>query len=109
MKKIFLFLVIVTSAVISINAQSIQGRVVDQNTKNELLGAVVTIKGTTISAVTDINGFFSIKTNCTECKLIIEYYDYPKTELFVKKQAQQDFDMGVVSLFTSENKLMLKK
>lgn len=109
MKRNLLILLLILGAIISSNAQSIKGRVVDQITNNELLGAVVTIKNTGYTAVTDINGVFFIKTNSTECKLIIEYYDYPKIEIVVNKQENQDLNLGLIKLKTSDTKIVLKK
>ena len=98
-----------TSIVVSVNSQVLKGQVVDQKTQKELLGAVVTIKGSRTYTVTDINGYFSIKTNCTVCKLIVEYYDYPKTEIVIQKQEQQNIDLGEIKISMHQNEIMLNK
>jgi outer membrane receptor protein involved in Fe transport len=49
----------------TLNAQenTVKGKVIDQETGEDLIGASVVIKGTTTGAVTDIDGNFEFKTN----------------------------------------------
>ena len=42
-------------------AQQLKGVVIDKNTKETLIGAVISIEGTDVKAVTDVNGNFSFK------------------------------------------------
>ena len=42
---------------------TIKGKIIDKETNEELIGASVVIKGTTIGSVTDIDGNFEFKTN----------------------------------------------
>lgn len=42
---------------------TVKGKVIDQQTSEELIGASVVIKGTTIGSVTDLDGNFEFKTN----------------------------------------------
>ena len=40
-------------------AQQLKGVVIDKNSKETLIGAVISIEGTDVKAVTDVNGNFS--------------------------------------------------
>lgn len=42
-------------------AQQLKGNVVDKNSHETLIGAVVTVEGTNLKAVTDIDGNFQLK------------------------------------------------
>ncbi|HRH67324.1 MAG TPA: carboxypeptidase-like regulatory domain-containing protein, partial [Bacteroidia bacterium] len=58
--SIFLLLTIVTGSVSGIQPGKITGKVVDQNTNETLIGVPVLVQGTQMSAVTDLDGKFSI-------------------------------------------------
>ncbi len=63
----FLPLLILTFGLSSVFAQEniVNGKITDKETGEELIGATVVIKGTTIGTVTDLNGNFELKTNQT--------------------------------------------
>lgn len=42
-------------------AQQLKGVVIDKNSKETLIGAVISIEGTDVKAVTDVNGNFSFE------------------------------------------------
>lgn len=63
----FLVLLLLTFGLSSVFAQEniVKGKITDKETGEELIGASVVIKGTTIGTVTDLNGNFELKTNQT--------------------------------------------
>jgi iron complex outermembrane receptor protein len=69
----------------TINA-TIIGRVLDASTNESLVGATVTIKGTTNGDVTDVNGEFSLVTGqILPFTLIVTYVGYQKKEVVINE------------------------
>ncbi|MEO6685955.1 MAG: carboxypeptidase-like regulatory domain-containing protein, partial [Dyadobacter sp.] len=67
------------------NNATISGKVLDAKTSEALIGATVTIKGTTNGSVTDVNGEFSLITaQKIPFTLIVSYVGYVKKEVLVK-------------------------
>lgn len=48
------------SCAIHVSAQSISGQVVEQISEEELIGATVILKGTSIGSITDVDGRFTL-------------------------------------------------
>ncbi|GAB3930383.1 SusC/RagA family TonB-linked outer membrane protein [Larkinella terrae] len=66
-----------------INA-TLTGRIIDDKTKEPLIGASVQIKGTTNGAITDIEGKFALKTGQTlPFTLVVNYIGYVSREVNV--------------------------
>lgn len=66
-----------------INA-TVTGKIFDTHNNNALVGATVTIKGTTNGDVTDVNGEFSLITGQTlPFTLIVSYMGYVKKEVLI--------------------------
>ena len=63
----------------------VSGKVTDENNE-DLPGANVMIKGTTVGAVTDLNGEFSITVPNSEAVLVISFVGYTTQELVVGNQ-----------------------
>jgi TonB-dependent receptor len=59
------------NVVLAQNTGTITGKVIDENTANELINAVVKIQGTTLGAIADYNGVFTI-TNVPLGTYVIE-------------------------------------
>lgn len=82
MKRILLLMMV--SGFISINAfaqSNVQGFLVDADTEEALIGAAISIAGTTTGTVTDINGMFVLKNVPSDAKLTVSYVGYRDTEL----------------------------
>lgn len=60
----------------SLNAQVIEGIVIDKNTKETLIGVNVRIKGTSHGAATDIDGKYRIVNVADGCSLDVTYISY---------------------------------
>jgi len=67
----------------TINA-TVSGKVIDSRNNEELIGATVTIKGTTNGAVTDANGEFGLVTGQKlPFTLVVSYVGYLKKEILI--------------------------
>ena len=79
MKQIILLLMFFLLCVSLIHAQALEidGRVFENKTNEELLGANVLIKGTNLGTVTDSEGNFHLSLpNSTSATIIISYIGY---------------------------------
>jgi iron complex outermembrane receptor protein len=87
------FLIGVVLAPLFLSAQNspivnatISGKVVDARTNEALIGATVTIKGTTNGAATDANGDFNLVTGQKlPFTLIVSYVGYVKKEVLINE------------------------
>lgn len=79
-------------ACLYLQAQSVVGTIVDQKTKEPLIGASVVCPGMDVGTVTDIDGKF--KLNVETDKLEISYIGYEKLMVDVSGKS----DLGMVSL-----------
>lgn len=83
MKNIFLW-IICACTVVSAKAQEITGQVRDATTKETLIGANVSLKGSKIGVLTDANGYYKVKLdNTTNPILIVRYMGYKPKEVSV--------------------------
>ncbi|NME66897.1 SusC/RagA family TonB-linked outer membrane protein [Flammeovirga aprica] len=62
----------------------IEGQVIDQETKEPLIGASVYIKNTTKGVVTDFNGNFRIKVQGQVTTLVCSFISYKKQEISIE-------------------------
>lgn len=66
------------------NGIKIIGKITD-NTQLEVIGANVQVKGTTIGAITDINGKYTIEVPNERSVLVFSFIGYQKQEITVGK------------------------
>ena len=86
-----IFLTFILLLPFGVIAQSqIKGKITDANSAEELIGATVKIKGTSIGGITDINGDFKILTS-EELPLTIEvsYVGYSNKEIVVNSFSEK--------------------
>lgn len=88
-------MLMVGTAATAIAQTTVKGQVVDADTDEPLIGATVTVEGISQGIVTDIDGYFTLKTprNAT---LIIKYLGYK--ELRKKISQQGNVDLGVLKM-----------
>lgn len=67
--------------------RTVTGRITDGKTQEPLLGASVTVKGTTVGTMSDTDGSYSISVSSPEAVLIFSYIGYDPKELKVGNQA----------------------
>ncbi|WP_114940685.1 SusC/RagA family TonB-linked outer membrane protein [Mucilaginibacter endophyticus] len=63
----------------------IKGKIVDKTTGETIIGASVKVKGTTVGAVTDVNGSFTLNAD-PNATLIVSYIGYEQTEFQLNGQ-----------------------
>lgn len=79
--------------VTSVNQEKkVTGKVIDDNGE-PVIGANVVVKGTTIGAITDVNGEFSIQVPSDNSILEISYIGYKSQEISVKGQKSLDITL----------------
>lgn len=88
-------MLMVGTAATAIAQTTVKGQVVDADTEEPLIGAAVTVEGTSQGSVTDIDGYFNQKVT-RNATLVIKYLGYKE---FRKKISQQGtVDLGVIKL-----------
>ena len=107
MKKIFVLFIYISLFHFVCYSQTLQGIVLDADTKEPVIGANVYLNGTTMGAATDKQGMYSIQTrNRIHTQLIISYIGYEKTmidnpfdslpdTIYIK---ESDFKLGEVTV-----------
>ena len=89
--------VMLISCSATLSAQGIiKGKVVDAETKEELVGATVVVTGTTIGTVTDYEGNFSLKVNSQKPSLTLKYLGYK--DLTKKVDQNGNVDLGTIMM-----------
>jgi len=80
-------------------AQSIvKGKIVDDGTGDELIGASVVIKGTTTGTISFVDGTFELEIPEGSSDLVFSYIGYDAFETSVLLEANQTQDMGTIRL-----------
>ena len=77
---------------LSAQAFTVKGVVIDRSTKEPLIGATVQVSGTTVGAITDMDGRFELDRIAGEtCTLVVQYVSYKTEQIQVQKgQSQQE-------------------
>lgn len=91
MRKLYLFFGLVFCNYV--HSQEITGKVYDRNTKEELIGAIVNVKGTNIVATTDDKGQYKISVPIEEGTLVFSYIGYNTEEVPI--EAQKIINVGL--------------
>jgi TonB-linked SusC/RagA family outer membrane protein len=73
---------------------TVTGKVIDENGKG-LPGVTVTVKGSTISAVTGADGIYRINAASGKDVLVFSYIGYQPTELAINKRSVVDLSLSV--------------
>ncbi|MBK9489621.1 MAG: TonB-dependent receptor [Haliscomenobacter sp.] len=82
MKKLSLVFMLLLSGLASLLAQrTITGKVIDQGTKDPLIGATILAKGTSAGTVTDVDGSYSLSAPANATSLIISYTGFVTREI----------------------------
>lgn len=94
-----------SAMMISIGAQAftVKGVVIDNQTKEPLIGATVQIAGTTVGAITDIDGRFELSNiKGKACTLVVQYVSYKTREITVERSAKEEW---VISMDSDDQQL----
>ncbi len=99
MKKLFTLLVCALIAT-TISAQTVKGIVMDKDSGDPLIGAVVVQKGTTNGTVSDIDGSFQIALTDGTPALLVSFLGFNEQEIDLSGQSGT-VDLGSIGLFSS--------
>ena len=91
--------ILVCSAATVIAQTTVKGQVVDAETEEPLIGATVTVEGTTLGCVTDLDGLFSLNVGAN-ATLTFKYVGY-KDFNYKVTQKSGTLDLGTVALSPS--------
>lgn len=107
-RYIFLMLLLALSS--AINAQTLNGTVIDANTQEPIVGAAVSIKDgktTTTGAITDIDGKFSINVKHTPSTLIVNFTGYKPTEVELYEVTDESVTIELSEDFNHLNEVVV--
>jgi TonB-linked SusC/RagA family outer membrane protein len=80
-KSMFLLLLVIASTAVFGQEKTVTGTVSDRSTNESLPGASVMIKGTSVAAMTDIDGKFSLKVPPGDNVMVFSYIGYTPQEI----------------------------
>ena len=80
MKSILIILLSISSLTVFMSKTAIKGKVTDAQSGDPLVGAVITIKGTSIGAQTDVDGNFEIKVKPGTYRLLCTLIGFQQKE-----------------------------
>lgn len=83
----------------SASANLLKGKVIDQSTKEALIGVSVSVKGNPgIGTITDVDGNFSLDVNAAKATLQLTYVGYVTKEISLSEDKQ-----GVIVEMNEDN------
>ncbi|EJX03445.1 TonB-dependent outer membrane receptor protein [gut metagenome] len=96
--KHFLMLAVMTFcfAATTVAQGTVKGKVVDAENNEPLIGATVSISGTTLGTVTDVDGNFVLKVTSSHATLEFKYLGYKDKQMEVT--AKRNVDLGEIAL-----------
>lgn len=89
-------LLLVVSAVMG--QGKITGTIIDETLNSGVPGVNVTIKGTSVGTVTDMDGKFSIETTAEKGQLVVSFVGFETTSISFTVQNGQAVDLGSIRL-----------
>lgn len=75
------------------NSRTVSGRVLDGSEGTPLIGATVSVKGTTTGTVTDVNGNYTLKINSPDDILVFSYVGYLPEETTMGDRSVVDMSL----------------
>ena len=97
LKHFLLFAVLTICCTATAVAQAtLKGMVVDAGTNEPLIGATVAVKGSTLGAITDVNGGFTLKVPNSGVTIVFTYIGYKEKQMDITGQGT--IDLGSVAL-----------
>lgn len=77
---------------------TVKGKVVDAENNEPLIGATVSVSGTTLGTVTDIDGNFTLKVTSAKATLEFKYLGYQDKNVKITQKGEIDLGMIVMEL-----------
>lgn len=97
LKHFLLFAVLVVLGTVTAVAQAtLKGKIVDAESNEPLIGATVSVKGSTEGSVTDIDGVFSLKITTSGTTVEFKYLGYKTKTMKITQKGT--VDLGTVSM-----------
>lgn len=104
LKHFLLFAVLVIFGTATAVAQAtLKGKIVDAESNEPLIGATVSVKGSTEGSVTDIDGVFSLKITTSGTTVEFKYLGYKTKTMKITQKGT--VDLGTVSMETDSHVL----
>ncbi len=108
-KRGLFFIVLTMILQVSAKAQNIVGSVLDAQTRETLIGAVVTVEDTDIKVITDTDGFFTIKgLESRKYNLLVQYLGY-KPQRMVGIRATDAGSGNIIAIEMHQDEQQLKE
>lgn len=105
MKKLatlFFLLGFLSISVFAQNSLTISGKMTDKETGEELIGATIRVKGTTVAAITDLDGQYTISVPKAGSTLVFDYLGYNQEERVVNSSTTLNVEMSASSVVLDE-------
>ena len=97
LKHFLTFAILSIVGVASALAQAtFKGKIVDAETNEPLIGATVSVKGSTQGAIADFDGVFSLKSSSSNVVLLVKYLGYK--DMSLKSNRKGHVDLGVIGM-----------
>lgn len=101
LKHFILFAVLMVLSTAAALAQAtLKGKIVDAETHEPLIGATVSIKGSTLGSITDVEGCFELSLKSSKNVIVFSYVGYNELEKTIKADAGI-VDLGEIMLSSS--------
>jgi iron complex outermembrane receptor protein len=95
MKKLLgLLTLLLMTTVIAFGQKTIKGKITDADNKEPLVGASVTVKGTTKGALTDENGAYSVEVDKTATVLTFSFVGYGSKDVTIGEATNIDVQLS---------------
>lgn len=102
-----MLLLLWVAGTLAASAQAIRGRVTDARTGEGIIGAVVSVKGVSGGASTDIDGNFSIVLKGIPATLSIAYTGYRTEEIDIDEYTDEILDIAIKESFNALDEVVV--
>lgn len=105
MKKIFILFLVACMFSLNLYSQNeitVSGKITDKNTKEEMIGVTVMVKGTSHATVSDQDGNYSLRIPLAKGTLVFSYLGYQTTEVNVSKSQKLDVEISQDAFMLNE-------
>lgn len=103
MKKLLLFSFALMATLYTFaQTKIISGKITDQSSKEALIGASVSVKGSTTGALTDIDGNYSLQVSNDAKTLVVSYVGYTQKEISLSSAATYNVTLESTSIMTQD-------
>ncbi len=90
LKPLAILMIIIVAHALHVQAQiNISGKVIDQKSNEPLIGASVSVKGTTTGRATSVDGTFTLEVNNLPVNLVVSYIGYETREVNIESVPKQ--------------------